>query len=104
MLGILGDPTLRTDVIAPVQVTNSSKSGTTTSISWNPGESGCQYYVYESPNRYGPYTRAAGPISNASITFTAQPNSTAFMVRAGKSVTSGSATYENLSQGAFYWP
>lgn len=106
MLAIFGDPTLRTHLIAPVQIQSGSQNGTSVTLSWTPGESGCQFYVYEAPSRGGPYSRPTNgtwPTSSTSVTFTATAGWTNFMVRATKNVTTGSATYENLSPGAF-WP
>ncbi|MBI4657375.1 MAG: hypothetical protein HY735_00770 [Verrucomicrobia bacterium] len=106
-LSILGDPTLRSSVIGPVTInlSQSWKSGNTVNLSWSPHpeETGCVDYIYEAPYRSDPYSKVAGPISETSHQFQADPSSTSFMVRAGKNLTTGSATYENLSQGAF-WP
>ncbi len=97
MLSILGDPTLRLNVIAPPQ--NLTYDSMTLTLSWQEGEPNCQFYVYSASSLQGPFTRVSGPSPNTSANVS---NPGVLMVRAAKDVTSGSATYNNFSQGSFY--
>ncbi len=65
------------------------------------GEPGCAYYLYHSPVRKGPYTYHSGPFFTDTAITVPIPTTGYTMIRAAKTITTGSATYLNLSQGVF---
>jgi len=95
-MSIIGDPTLRMNVIAPPYGLQYN-AGT---LSWQAGEQDCEYYVYHADDMEDAFERYAGPLEETELD--SAPSSGVLMVRAAKPVTTGSATFTNLSQGAFY--
>ncbi|MDB6123470.1 MAG: hypothetical protein JWQ71_2463 [Pedosphaera sp.] len=103
-MALMGDPTLRMHPVKPpTSVTGTSTSGVI--LSWTSSADTVQgYHVYRSPNATGPFTRLTSSLlTNTSYTDTsALSGSYTYMVRAVKLETSGSGTYFNPSQGAFF--
>ncbi|MDA1274323.1 MAG: FG-GAP-like repeat-containing protein [Verrucomicrobia bacterium] len=102
-ISILGDPTLRFQLLAPP--TNlSGNSGTDVTLNWSaPPEAG-QYFVYRSTNNLdGPWTKlTTNPISLTTYNDNPAPSgSKMYRVRALKVTTTASGSYTNLSQGIF---
>lgn len=98
-MSIIGDPTLRMTITAP-PINLQYNAGT---LSWQAGESncqGCEYYIYHAGSMAGSFQRIAGPLT--STVLNSAPASGVLMVRKARPVTTGSATFINLSQGAFY--
>lgn len=101
-IGLMGDPTLRMDPVAPVSGLNASKAGTTVNLTWSASlDSVAGYYVYRSSSAKGPFTRLTSSLlSGTSFTDSASLSGTStYMVRAVKLQTTPSGTYYNPSQG-----
>lgn len=93
---ILGDPTLRATVLPPPH--SVTYNGTALAWSAPDGSGGWQYYVFSASSLNGPWTNVySGSAANVIVT-----NPGYLMVRSAKPVTTGSGTFTNLSQGAFY--
>ena len=102
-LAILGDPTLRLHVITPPSQLTVSRGNAGIELTWRPGDSAAQYFVYRAPDKSGPFSRISPvPIDRASFT-DKEPSSRepVYMVRAVKLALSGCGSYTNLSQGIF---
>jgi len=97
-LSIIGDPTLRMNMIDPP----SSASCSGGSLTWTASEDTNEYYVYHAADMDSTFTNYFGSGSVTGTSATVSSCSGVFMVRAAKEITTGSATYLNLSQGAFY--
>jgi hypothetical protein len=103
-IALLGDPTLRLQVLAPPRaLTKSTKSNV--AIEWTlPLETNANYFVYRSTNGLdGSWIRLTpNPIAETSFTDASAPSGPKmYQVRAAKLVTTGSGSYTNLSQGIF---
>lgn len=102
---LMGDPTLRNNVVSPVSnVTVSNPSSNTIDISWTASaDSGLSgYYVYRSTSQYGNYTRiTTDPVVGTTYTDAAPyaGGTYYYMVRAVKLETTPSGSYYNQSQG-----
>jgi hypothetical protein len=102
---LLGDPTLRMHPVIPPGNLRGTSSGGTMQLTWNGStDSNLQgYHVYRG---YGPasgFTRlTSSPVSNTSFTDSNYSSGAVYMVRAIKLEQSGSGTYYNASQGAFF--
>ncbi len=102
---ILGDPTLRLHRVTPPQELTATRTGATTTLSWQPSpDPGCHYYVYrstrglsESPALLNPDL----PLLDLSYTDTGSSAGALYQVRACRLQTTGSGSYWNLSQGVF---
>jgi hypothetical protein len=106
VLSIMGDPTLRLQITAPVSnLAAATNAQGHVVLTWNASsESDVQYLVYRSTNSFdGPFTRlTANPVSATTSTDTAPPTSQKlYHVRTLKIAVSGSGSYTNLSQGVF---
>lgn len=105
-LNIQGDPTLRLHPISPPILTTYSKTGSTITLNWQPGESGSQYHVYGSSTLTGPYewlTKAGALSSTSWTTKGSSANKPYYMVRGVKRTTTGSGSFMNLSQGSIIY-
>lgn len=103
-IGLLGDPTLRLDPVAPASNLRATRGGRNVILTWSPSaEQVAGYHVYRAPPPGGgPYTRLT-PRLLTSLRYT-HANATqagAYMVRAVKLQTTPSGTYWNPSQGVF---
>ena len=101
-IALMGDPTLRMHVVAPVgNITGSTNSGGL-SLSWTASsDSVLGYHVYAATNSSGPFTRLTSKPVTALIYTDTSSGASSYMVRTVKLETSASGTYYNLSQGAF---
>jgi len=104
-LALMGDPTLRQDMVAPptsLRITGRGKA----KLAWTPSadynDSGFQgYYIYnaEAPNR--PYTLLTpSPVPNLTWTDAVSRKGTIYMVRAARLFPANTGSYVDLSQGA----
>lgn len=106
-IALMGDPTLRNNVVSPVSnVTVSNPSSNNIDISWTASaDSGLSgYYVYRSTSQYGSYTRVTDtPVAGTTYTDTAPyaGGTYYYMVRAIKLESTPSGSYYNQSQGVF---
>lgn len=104
-IALLGDPSLRTNMFAPVSQLNASLNGAKTQVNlkWNASTASgiTGYYIYWAPaadSNY--YLLNALPISDTSYThYTPINGSNFYMVRAERLETTASASYYNLSIG-----
>ncbi len=107
-IALMGDPTLRLQMVAPPTGLTASPQGTETGLAWRASaESVIGYYVYRAPTPGGPFIRLTpAPVIGTHYVAGAAPELAAatYMVRALKLETSASGTYYNLSQGAFVTP
>jgi hypothetical protein len=121
-IALMGDPTLRMQVVAPAANVAVSASGNDAALSWTPSsDSVAGYNVYRATNPNGPFTRvnsalvkgtaftdanamddsvAQAPSTGSALAMTGRPTFY-YMVRAVKLDTSASGTYFNPSEGAF---
>ncbi len=106
-LSLIGDPTLRQDVVTPpLQVFAApDPASDAVSVKWvAPYEQGVVgYRVYRAASADGPFVRVSGPNPLTGKTFTdpAGGDHSVYMVRTEKLETTPSGSYYNLSRGTF---
>jgi hypothetical protein len=103
-LELLGDPTLRLQVTAPVTNLVATPNGNNVSLTWNGLETGTSFHVYRSTGgldgSFGRLTTV--PLTGTSYTDVNAPGGAKlYQVRALKLLTTGSGSFTNLSQGIF---
>jgi hypothetical protein len=104
-LALMGDPSLRLHVVAPVSGLNGEKTRRRVTLRWAPspdaGVSG--YHVYRASQPMGPYARlTSAPVADPTYTDKAAPADDAvYMVRPVKLEVSSSGSYWNIGQGVF---
>lgn len=97
---IIGDPTLRMNMITPPSSPTATLSGGSVTANWTTNDTQCTYNVYRGPSTNGPFTRLTStPISGPPYTVTDDPNNRAYMIRGMKLTSSGCGSYQNLSVG-----
>lgn len=103
-VALLGDPTLRLQIVQPPD-SLSVRSGSTVTLNWHaPEKLGTSYYVYRSTNRLdGPWTKLTRvPVTKTDFTDTSPPAGLkTYQVRSLSLTTTGSGSFTNLSQGIF---
>jgi hypothetical protein len=103
-LAIMGDPTLRQHTLAPPASLVGTQSSGGLALNWNTNSApGVQYSVYNASSVNGPFTPVSGVIPGPSFGTNNYTTGQVYLVRGLKLQTSGSGTYTNISQGAF-WP
>lgn len=103
-LALLGDPTLRLQVVAPPSGLQAGPDGGPPALTWTSSpEATSGYHVYRATEEVGPFTRVtASPVTGTSFTdYTAPIGAYTYQVRAVRLESSGSGTYFNTSQGIF---
>ncbi len=103
-LALLGDPTLRLQVVAPPSGLQIAPGGGSPALSWTSSpDASAGYHVYRASEETGPFTRVTtSPVSSTTFTdHTAPAGSYTYQVRAVRLETSGGGTYFNTSQGTF---
>ena len=105
-LALLGDPTLRFHVTAPVSnlTVATVSSGKHNALSWTASpDTVIGYYVYRAAAHEGPYARVTStPVTGVSWTDSCpQIGNNHYMVRALTLIEGASGSYYNLSQGIF---
>jgi len=101
---LLGDPTLRFQVIAPPSGLTATTNQTSVNLVWSPSsEPGAQYLAYRSTNGLdGDFLKLAGPVATFSFTDNSPPSGAkTYSVRAAKLASTGSGSFTNLSQAVF---
>lgn len=100
---LMGDPTLRNDVVAPVDAVVATASGTNCNIAWTSSpDATAGYYIYMKNDTMTEYVRINNtPVMGNLYTDTCllYPGVYTYMVRGLKMENSPSGTYYNLSQG-----
>lgn len=104
-IGLMGDPTLRLQPVAPPsQISTATNASGNVVLNWTASdETVAGYHIYRSPSVDGPYTRLNPTLEPGTLFTDSAPLATTnfYMVRAVKLQTSGSGTYYNPSQGTF---
>ena len=102
-IGLLGDPTLRLDPVAPPYGLRATRTGSRIDLSWSASrEPVAGYHVYRASRPGGPYTRlTTGLLKTTSYTDPFRSAASSYMVRAVKVQTNPSGSYLNPSQGTF---
>ncbi len=103
-VGLMGDPTLRMEPVAPPPGLTATSTGGNVSLSWSASpDSIVGYYVYRSTSTGGPFTRLTSSlIAATSYTDTnVPPNTYTYMVRAVALQNYYSGSYYDPSQGIF---
>jgi hypothetical protein len=106
-IALMGDPTLRMHVVAPVSNIAGSRNANNINLSWTASsDSVAGYYVYRAANSTGPYSRISGSLVNGTSYTDANVPSGDFtyMVRAVKKESTASGSYFNASGGTFLSP
>jgi hypothetical protein len=103
-VGLMGDPTLRLDPVAPPSGLSALAIGNRITLGWfaSPDDV-LGYYVYRGPTSTGPFSRLTDSLATTTV-FTdtnITPGNYTYMVRAIKLQTTPSGTYLNPSQGIF---
>ena len=102
-IALMGDPTLRMHVVAPVSgfvVAQNSSGGA--DLSWNASpDTVVGYHVYSAPTSAGPFARLNASLLTGTSFTDPVASSKVYMVRAVKLEVSGSGSYYNASQGIF---
>ncbi len=103
-IALMGDPTLRMQVVAPVSDVVVAANGKDAHVTWAPSTDSVEgYNIYRATNPNGPFTRINGGL--VKTTGFADANGASgnytYMVRAVKLEKSASGTYYNPSQGVF---
>ena len=103
-ISLLGDPTLRMQIVQPPGALTASTNGAYVNLQWNASadSSLLGYHVYRSSNPNGPFTRLTSTPSSA-LTLQDIPGTGSFtyMVRAIKLENGFSGTFTNASEGIF---
>jgi len=102
-LGLMGDPSLRMDTVAPAGSLQATAGAGGVNLTWTASaDATAGYYIYRSSNPKGPFTRLTGsPVTSTSFTDTTGSGTLNYMVRALKLQVTPSGSYSNLSQGVF---
>jgi len=103
-IALMGDPTLRNDVVAPVSNVVATKAGNNCNISWSASTETTivGYNIYMKNDTNKTYTKInASPIAGTTYTDNCllYPGVYKYMVRALKLETTPSGTYYNMSEG-----
>jgi hypothetical protein len=103
-IALMGDPTLRMHIVAPISNLSGTKSGSNVTLSWTASsDSVVGYHIYRAANSAGPFTRISSSlVSGTSFTDANVPSGDyTYMVRAVKKESTSSGTYFNASEGIF---
>jgi len=102
-LALLGDPTLKNDVVSPVSNVIASKNGNNCIITWVPSSDNVIGYNIYSKNQenttYAKLNSSPITLNNFTDSCLIYPGIYSYMVRAVKLETTASGTYYNLSTG-----
>ena len=103
-ISLMGDPSLRMDIVSPPGALNAVAAGGGVTLIWPASaDSVLGYHVYRSPSPGGTFARLTGVpvIGNTFVDTTALPTTYTYMVRAVTLQTTPSGSYYNASQGSF---
>jgi hypothetical protein len=103
-ISLMGDPTLRLDMVAPPSGLGTTAGPNSVNLSWYPSpDEVAGYYVYRAPSPAGPFARLTDSfVTGTSWTdSTAPPGNSTYMVRAVALTSHFSGSYFNASQGIF---
>jgi hypothetical protein len=103
-ISLMGDPTLRMDIISPPTALNAVVSAGVVTLNWQgSADSVLGYHIYRSTSPSGPFARLTDSLvtGNTFTDTTTSPNTYTYMVRAVALQTTPSGSYFNPSQGTF---
>lgn len=104
-IGLMGDPTLRNDMIAPVSKLAASNDGFNVHLTWEPSpENVLGYHIYRKTANDDDFIRVnSDPVTEVSFTDICLDveGDVTYMVRALNLQQTPSGTYYNMSQGVF---
>jgi hypothetical protein len=103
-IALLGDPTLRQQVVAPPSGLKVAAGGGSPALTWTASpDADAGYHVYRAASEAGPFSRVtSAPVSLTSFTdFSAPAGTFSYQVRAVHREFSGSGSYFNQSQAVF---
>jgi hypothetical protein len=102
-ISLMGDPTLRLDVVSPVSALTARVSGSTVNLGWKAStDSVAGYHVYRGSSSQGPFTRLTTSLTTGTnFVDTISSGNWIYMVRAVKLESHFSGSYYNSSQGTF---
>ncbi|HKQ40639.1 MAG TPA: hypothetical protein VJ063_21405 [Verrucomicrobiae bacterium] len=102
-IGLLGDPTLRLDMVSPPANLVAARQGSNVVLTWSPsGEAVAGYHVYRAARPAGPYVRITSALlTGTKFTDVRRTTGATYIVRAVKLQVTPSGTYWNPSQGVF---
>lgn len=103
-ISLLGDPTLRMQIVQPPTSLTASTNGANVSLQWNasPDSSLLGYHVYRATSPSGPFTRITSqPLNSTSFQDAPTTGTYTYMVRAIKLESGYSGTFTNASTGIF---
>jgi hypothetical protein len=103
-ISLMGDPTLRMDLVSPPGLVSADTAGGGVTLNWQvSADAVLGYHVYRSVLPGGPFARLTGsPVAGSTFTdTTASSNQYTYMVRSVTLQTTPSGSYYNASQGAF---
>jgi hypothetical protein len=101
---LLGDPTLRFQIVAPASGLAATTNQNGVSLTWTPSvDPGAQYFIYRSTNGLdGDFLRLSQANNTLSYTDSSPPaGQKTYQVRAAKPIITGSGSFTNLSQAVF---
>ncbi len=103
-IALMGDPTLRLHVVAPVSSLTGSVNGSVATLTWAASaDTVLGYHVYRATSANGPFTRLTSSlVTGTSFTDSNSTAGATYMVRAVKLESTPSGSYENASQGLFW--
>jgi len=103
-IGLMGDPTLRMDVVTPASSLSAVRTSTAVNLNWSASpDSIAGYHLYRSGTATGPFTRLTTSLIDGTsfADSSAPPGATTYMLRAVKLEINPSGSYFNGSQGIF---
>ncbi len=103
-ISLLGDPTLRFQIIIPPSNLVATTNQSSVSLNWTPtSEANALYFAYRSTNGLnGDFLKLSQALTATSFTDNSPPaGQKMYQVRAAKLITTGSGSFTNLSQAVF---
>ncbi|MCC6572927.1 MAG: immunoglobulin domain-containing protein [Planctomycetes bacterium] len=102
-MGLMGDPTLRMHIVAPVSALSGAHTAGEVDLDWAASVDASGYYIYRSDDAQGPFTLLTpSPIAGLAYTDTSPlAGDNFYMVRPVRLQVSGSGSYYNLGTGVF---
>jgi hypothetical protein len=102
-ISLLGDPTLRMQIVQPPASLSATTNGAYINLQWNAsGDANLGYHIYRATSSSGPFTRVtSAPVNSTTFQDTPASGSYTYMVRAIKLESGYSGTFTNASAGIF---
>ena len=103
-ISLIGDPTLRMQLVQPPTSLSATTNGAYVTLQWNvsPDSSLLGYHIYRATSSSGPFTRlTTAPVSSTTFQDNPASGNYTYMVRAIKLESGYSGTFTNASAGIF---